>query len=157
MEYRLFSIVRYNQVTNNFISFASWTQLMIHDTYMILFDNIQPIPIPILNGYSDDTTLAQRHQNWQQDKNNYNLSQPIIVIVFQHTLNCVTVGEIHGKSSWLTFFLGWFSKDESTVIGSLSPRTKVYCCTNVSYLISRKQVKKCVMTILYGVSKLYRI
>ncbi len=34
----------------DFISFASWTQLM------ILFDNIQPIPI--LNGYSDDTTLA---------------------------------------------------------------------------------------------------
>jgi hypothetical protein len=32
----------------DFISFASWTQLM------ILFDNIQPI----LNGYSADTTLT---------------------------------------------------------------------------------------------------
>ena len=43
------------------------------------------------------------------------------------------------------------------MIGSLSLRTKVYCCTNVSYRISRKRVEKCVMTILYGVSQLYRI
>ena len=64
---------------------------------------------------------------------------------------------MHGKKLCGTFVFDWFSKDVSTVIGSLSPRTKVYCCTNISYRISRKQVKKCVMTILYGVPKLYRI